>query len=69
MAVPAWPSQPGPLGSYLWVCKLLTMLHMLKLPCRVTAHFVPVPGQTKPKTTILMKFDEAVIQRNKSAHA
>lgn len=31
--------------------------------CRVTAHFVPVKGQSKPKTTILMKFDTAVMQR------
>lgn len=30
---------------------------------RVTAHFVPVKGQSKPKTTILMKFDTAVMQR------
>ena len=31
--------------------------------CRVTAHFVPVKGQPKPKTTILMKFDAAVLAR------
>lgn len=24
--------------------------------CRVTAHYVPVPGQPRPKTVILMKF-------------
>ena len=32
---------------------------------RVTAHFVPVKGQAKPKTTILMKFDPSVVQRDK----
>mmetsp|Transcript_22086 Transcript_22086/g.52809 ORF Transcript_22086/g.52809 Transcript_22086/m.52809 type:complete len:80 (+) Transcript_22086:655-894(+) len=31
--------------------------------CRVSAHFVAVPGSKKPKTTILMKFDEATMQR------
>ena len=30
---------------------------------RVTVHFVPVKGQPKPKTTILMKFDAAVLAR------
>ncbi|EIE20891.1 TRAPP I complex [Coccomyxa subellipsoidea C-169] len=30
---------------------------------RVTAHFVPVKGQPKPKTTILMKFDGTVLAR------
>lgn len=33
------------------------------LSCRVTAHFVPVKGQPKPKTTILMKFDGTVLAR------
>ena len=31
--------------------------------CRVTAHFVAVKDQPKPKTTILMKFDPSVMQR------
>lgn len=30
---------------------------------RVSAHFVAVKGQAKPKTTILMKFEPAVLQR------
>ncbi|PSC70249.1 Trafficking particle complex subunit 5 [Micractinium conductrix] len=30
---------------------------------RVTAHYVPVPGQPRPKTVILMKFAPAVMQR------
>lgn len=31
--------------------------------CRVTAHFVPVQGQAKPKTVILVKFDASVMKR------
>ena len=30
---------------------------------RVSAHFVAVKGQAKPKTTILMKFEASVLQR------
>jgi hypothetical protein len=29
----------------------------------VSAHFVAVKGQAKPKTTILMKFEASVLQR------
>ena len=29
----------------------------------MTVHFVPVKGQPKPKTTILMKFEAAVLAR------
>lgn len=32
-------------------------------PARVTAHYVPVAGQPRPKTVILMKFNTAVMQR------
>lgn len=32
-------------------------------PCSVTAHYVPVAGQPRPKTVILMKFNTAVMQR------
>ncbi|KAH7438572.1 hypothetical protein KP509_04G021000 [Ceratopteris richardii] len=32
-------------------------------PARVTAHFVPVEGQPRPRTTILIKFSEEVLQR------
>ena len=35
------------------------------IACRVTAHFVPVKGQAKPKTTILMKFEPLVLQRER----
>lgn len=30
---------------------------------RVTAHYVPVEGQPRPKTTILMKFEASVMAR------
>ena len=36
---------------------------MVSVCCRVTVHFVPVKGQPKPKTTILMKFEAAVLAR------
>ncbi|KAK9835153.1 hypothetical protein WJX81_001806 [Elliptochloris bilobata] len=32
-------------------------------PARVSAHFVAVKGQAKPKTTILVKFEPSVLQR------
>ncbi|KAJ7525399.1 hypothetical protein O6H91_17G048800 [Diphasiastrum complanatum] len=32
-------------------------------PARVTAHYVPVEGQARPRTTILIKFLEEVLQR------
>lgn len=34
-------------------------------PRRVTAHYVPVPGQARPKTVLLMKFSgyQAIMQR------
>ncbi|CAK9231652.1 unnamed protein product [Sphagnum troendelagicum] len=32
-------------------------------PARVTAHFVAVEGQPRPRTTILIKFSEEVLQR------
>ncbi|GMP35679.1 hypothetical protein CsSME_00008037 [Camellia sinensis var. sinensis] len=32
-------------------------------PAVVTAHFVPVEGQQRPRTTILIKFSEEVLQR------
>lgn len=31
--------------------------------CRVSVHFVDIPGVQKPQTTILMKFDKSVMQR------
>lgn len=36
-------------------------------PARVTAHFVQVKDQPKPKTTILIKFDASVVARDKRA--
>lgn len=29
-------------------------------PARVTAHFVPIEGQLRPRTTILIKFSQEV---------
>ena len=37
-------------------------LHLLAFN-RVTAHYVPVKGLAKPKTTILMKFESGVLAR------
>lgn len=38
---------------------------LLALPCRVTAHAVQVKDQPKPKTTLLMKFDQSVLDRER----
>ena len=43
---------------------LMTLLSVA-LACRVTAHFVPVKGMAKPKTTILMKFEPSVMSRSR----
>ncbi|EFJ34484.1 hypothetical protein SELMODRAFT_266777 [Selaginella moellendorffii] len=32
-------------------------------PARVTAHYVPMEGQSRPRTTILIKFSEEVLRR------
>jgi len=32
-------------------------------PARVTAHSVPIDGMARPKTTILIKFEQEVLER------
>ncbi|KAF8072777.1 trappc5 [Scenedesmus sp. PABB004] len=39
------------------------MLAAAGFPARVSAHFVEQPGGSKPSTTILIKFDASVMQR------
>lgn len=39
------------------------ILDAAEFPARVSAHFVDVPGLAKPQTTILMKFESYVMQR------
>jgi hypothetical protein len=37
--------------------------------CRVSAHFVEQPSSNKPTTTILIKFDASVMQRQAALDA
>jgi len=36
---------------------------------RVTAHFVTVEGRAQPRTTMLLKFDASVLEREKRLQA
>lgn len=47
----------------VWPCLMLSHKILSLLVCRVTAHNVPVKGAPRPKTTILMKFEAAVMVR------
>lgn len=38
-------------------------------PARVTAHFVTVEGKAQPRTTMLLKFDASVLEREKRLQA
>ncbi|CAK0762156.1 hypothetical protein CVIRNUC_002928 [Coccomyxa viridis] len=58
------PKDMGQLNCAAFVAGIVKgALEGAGFPARVTAHFVPVKGQPKPKTTILMKFDAAVLAR------
>ena len=54
---------PSLQGSLQWCHCALVLPEVYYLLCRVTAHFVPVKGMAKPKTTILMKFEPSVLSR------
>ncbi|GBG80615.1 hypothetical protein CBR_g31075 [Chara braunii] len=41
------------------------VLESAGFPARVTAHFVPVEGQPRPRTTLLIKFSEEVVERDR----
>lgn len=59
------PKDMGQLNCAAFVAGIVRgVLDSAGFPARVTAHFVPVPGQPRPKTTILMKFDASVLQRD-----
>eukprot|EP00882_Tetradesmus_deserticola_P015907 GHRQ01016963.1.p1 GENE.GHRQ01016963.1~~GHRQ01016963.1.p1 ORF type:complete len:203 (+),score=77.37 GHRQ01016963.1:626-1234(+) len=45
------------------------MLDSAGFPARVSAHFVEQPSSSKPTTTILIKFDESVMQRQAALDA
>lgn len=58
------PKDMGQLNCAAFIAGILKgALQGAGFPARVTAHFVPVKGQAKPKTTFLMKFDASVLQR------
>ena len=58
------PKDMGHLNCGAFVAGIVKgILDSSGFPSRVSAHFVAVPGSQQPKTTILMKFDAATMQR------
>lgn len=58
------PKEMGHLNCNAYVAGVARgALEAAGFPCRVTAHFVSVPGQPRPRTTLLIKFDAEVMQR------
>jgi len=58
------PKDMGQLNCAAFIAGIVKgVLDGAGFPARVTAHFVPVKGMTKPKTTILMKFEPVVLSR------
>nr|XP_024356447.1 trafficking protein particle complex subunit 5-like isoform X2 [Physcomitrium patens] len=61
-------SVPGGMGGFncgTFVAGIVKgVLDGAGFPARVTAHFVAVEGQARPRTTILIKFAEEVVQRD-----
>jgi hypothetical protein len=50
-------------------CAMLLLGPAAAAACRVSAHFVEQPSSNKPTTTILIKFDESVMQRQAALDA
>eukprot|EP00887_Chlorella_sp_A99_P007490 scaffold2.g7490.t1 len=60
------PREMGHLNCNAYVAGVVRgVLDGAGFPARVTAHFVQVPGQAKPKTTLLMKFEPSVLERER----
>ncbi|KAH7623929.1 hypothetical protein Ndes2526B_g01179 [Nannochloris sp. 'desiccata'] len=58
------PKEMGHLNCNAFVAGIVGgVLDGAGFPARVTAHFVQVEGHPRPRTTILMKFDQSVMQR------
>lgn len=58
------PKEMGHLNCNAFVAGIVRgVLDGAGFPARVTAHAVQVEGQPKPRTTILMKFEPSVMQR------
>uniref|UniRef100_A0A7S1SV93 Trafficking protein particle complex subunit n=1 Tax=Tetraselmis chuii TaxID=63592 RepID=A0A7S1SV93_9CHLO len=58
------PKDYGQLNCGAFVAGIVKgVLDSAGFPSRVSAHFVPVAGSERPKTTILMKFDAATMKR------
>lgn len=58
------PREMGSLNCNAFVAGIVRgVLDGAGFPARVTAHFVTVQGQSKPRTTLLIKFDALVIER------
>lgn len=67
MLVNKYISVPKDMGSFnpgAFVAGIVKgVLDGAGFPARVTAHFVPIDGQPRPRTTILMKFTDDVLLR------
>lgn len=60
------PREMGSLNCNAFVAGIVRgILDGAGFPARVTAHFVTVDGQQKPRTTLLVKFDASVLAREK----
>jgi trafficking protein particle complex subunit 5 len=60
------PREMGSLNCNAFVAGIVRgVMDGAGFPARVTAHFVAVEGQSRPKTTVLMKFDPEVVEREK----
>lgn len=58
------PKEMGHLNCNAFVAGVVRgVLEAAGFACRVTAHHVAVDGQPRPRTTLLMKFDPEVLQR------
>ncbi|KDD76539.1 transport protein particle component protein [Helicosporidium sp. ATCC 50920] len=64
------PKEMGHLNCAAFVAGIVGgVLDGAGFPSRVTAHYVPVPGQARQKTTLLIKVDPSVLEREKSMAA
>lgn len=58
------PKEMGSLNCNAFIAGIVKgVLDGAGFPARVTAHFVPVKDEARPKTTILMKFDPLTLER------
>ncbi|XP_010545459.1 PREDICTED: trafficking protein particle complex subunit 5-like isoform X2 [Tarenaya hassleriana] len=63
----SFPKDMGTFNSGAFAAGIVKgVLEGAGFPAVVTAHFVPIEGQQRPRTTILIKFSEEVLKRESS---